>query len=177
MKINRSLLISALIGGTILFVMSIVSWKTAYWQGIVVKSFIDEKEVAAVLKKNSPTAGVYVMPNPKDSRAIENKLPLVLTGINPAGVRPLAMVLIGSWLVKVFMAFVATWLLLHHKPLMSYGRRLSFFVLIGLLIAAASKLSFMVKGYYTWNFALYSMMAILVQWFLAGLAMGKIAKH
>ena len=177
MKMNRSVLVSSLVGGIILFMMSIISWKTAYWQGVIVQNFENEQEVAEVMRKNAPASGVYVMPSISDSEDTAAKLPLILSGVNLEGKRRLWLVLLGSLAGKVFMAFVGTWLLLHHDTKMSYAKRVGFFVLIGCLLAAGSKFSFLIKGYYPLNFALYSMLAIFLQWFVAGLAMAKIAKH
>jgi len=177
MKINKHIFLSAFVGGIILFSMSIISWKTVYWGGFIVKNFENEKEVEMVMRKNAPVNGVYVMPNITDPKEVADQLPVIFTGINHEGKRPLTLVLVSSFIAKFFMALFATWLLLHHVGHMPYLKRVGFFLLMGCLVAVASKASFLIKGYYSLDFALYSIGAILVQWFLAGLAMAGIAKH
>src|SRR6266404_5513646 len=112
-----------------------ISWKTVYWRGIVIQDFVNEQEVADVLRQNAPTSGLYIMPRPSDPESVAEQFPLVLSGINLAGKRPLWVVLAGSFVNKVLMAFIGTWLLLHHSAKMSYAKRVGFFVLIGCLIA------------------------------------------
>ena len=177
MRVNKSVFLSAFVGGAILFSMSMISWKTVYWGGYIVKNFVNEKEVEMVMRRNAPESGVYVMPSHSDSEAVSAKLPVIFTGIDHEGKRPLMVVLISSLLAKIVIAFIATWLLLHHDTHMPYFKRVGFFILIGCVVALAAKMSFLIKGYYSIDFALYSMCAVLIQWFVAGLAMAGIAKH
>ena len=174
---KKSVLPAAIVGGIILFLISIISWKTVYWGGVVVKNFKDEQAVERVMRENAHESGVYVMPNVKDSQEVSSKLPVIFTGINLEGKRPLPLVLVCSLVAKFIMAFLACWLLVHHETKMPYKKKLGFFLLIGVLVAIASKLSFFIKGYYNTSFAVYSMIAVLMQWFIAGLFMAKIIKH
>lgn len=177
MKIDRSVILGSLVGGLILLICSIISWKTIYWEGIIVKNFKNEGEVERVMRRNAPESGVYVMPRVEDTEAMDESLPVIFTGINLEGKRPIAMVLISSYIMKVVLAFIGIWLLKHHNTKMPYGKKVGFFVLIGCVIAIASKVSFMIKGYYSVDFALYSIFAVVAQWFFAGLAMAKMIKH
>lgn len=177
MRINKSVILASIVGGVILFTTSILSWKTVYWEGIIVKNFKNERAVEHVMRENAPESGVYVMPNVKDPSSMSHSLPVIFTGINLEGKRPLPLVLFSSLIAKMVMAFIGIWLLIHHDTHMPYRKRVGFFLLMGCLVAAASKLSFLIKGYYSLDFALYSMFAVLVQWFLAGLAMAGLVKH
>ena len=78
---NKSVFPAAFVGGIILFLISIISWKTVCWGGVVIKNFKDEQAVERAMRENALESGVYMMPNMKDSHEVSSKLPAIFNGI------------------------------------------------------------------------------------------------
>lgn len=172
---NKTLLKCAIVGGIIMFLVSLVFWRAAFWHGEIMGTFQNQREVAEVIRKNVYENGVYVMPGLTTSDERAQGLPLVVMGVRFEGARPTSFYFAGRVIIKIIAAFIATWILLKTN-IRKYTKRVGFFVAIGILIAISAHLSFWLKGYHTVGYTLFSMIGVLVQWFVAGLVISKMIK-
>lgn len=170
MHFTKKHAIVAFIGGCVLYLLSILSWKGVHGHFAilgdkVMKDFKKPAAVADVIINNASESGVYLL---KD----QEKSVTALVGLNLDGPRSVATTIIGGLFIKMIAAFLAFYIIsFQHKHLSNMKTELMHYFFIALFVACVSKWNFLIKGYYSFDFTLYSTIAIFLQWIFAGAAM------
>jgi len=181
-----------IIGGIIAFVWSFVSWAILPWHDWTFQSFKNEDFVAWVIKENVKKDGVYIIPHMGDEKAAlaskdfketldeEKKAlkegPFVYAQIKRKGMDITSpKYYIISFLTQFIGAALISFLLLKATE-SSYGGRLLFVTVIGLIVGVLGMIP-------DWNwfgagslFVLVMIADLIITWFLAGLIMAAVVK-
>jgi hypothetical protein len=190
---NKSMMTSAVVGGIIVFVWGMLSWMILPWHKHSMMKFEHEESVAQVISANAKASGLYVLPNSfhhkegmtreenehqkmKAMQMMEHG-PFMLASIRVEGMNYKSPApYIVSLIIQIVSAFLITWLLLKTKGL-SYMKQVGFITIVGLVAAILGYL----PGWNWWGFPLcytiVGMLDIIIGWFLAGLAIAKLAKR
>lgn len=177
----KKLLPAALLGGLIAFVWLSISWMALPWHRAA--RFTDDTEVAAVLQRNAPSHGVYLVPNkpepsPWAMAAFQRRAaagPFAFAIVRPgAGEISMPRNMALGFLNQCAAAFLIASLLLCTRPL-AYGARVFFVV----QIAVAGGLLCHVPSAIWWEmpfpWLLAEMADLAIAWTLAGLVIARFA--
>ncbi len=185
----KKLVLATVLGGLVAFLWGAISWMVLPWHHKILQAFTNEDAVAAVIRSNTPQAGVYLLPNVQEGaseqeRASREKAamdrmrqgPVVLAAVQVAGRDPSSPTLyLGGLLINLVGAFFVSWLVLSLSG-SSYGARVKTVMLAALIAGALGHL----PNWHWWGFSTgYTLMAILdlfIAWSLAGLVISRIAK-
>lgn len=173
---KHALIKSALIGGLIVFIWGMISWVVLPFHKSSIGHFQDEQAVAQVIQQNVYSSGVYRIPS-SPSMSQQQNMPYVFASVRLEGrmfSMPVAIVM--ELIASIVAAGLITWLLLQTKGL-RYGKKVAFVTVVGLIVGILSQVPA-----WTWlNFpgsnALLCLIDLIIGWFLAGLAIGKIVKR
>lgn len=181
---GKALIKGTLIGGIIIFVWMLISWTVIPWHCWTMKEFIDETEVAQTLLENTTEDGFYPIPNichlyegeMKDKLKELKEGPFAFISIRREGydfkaVKPH----IISFIIWLISALIVTYILLHCR-LGSYWKRVWVVTLLGLLVGVAGMLPGWTWWGFPFDFVFLNLLDFVIAWFLAGLALGAIAK-
>ena len=181
----KQLILSSVLGGIVLFVWSFIAWTFIPWPGEPIRSFTNEGAVEQAVVSNAPVSGIYILPNPhkkgvtpEQQTAAEEKLmrgPMVFASVRLGAMRPFPVLLITQLLVYIISALIVTFLLLKTVGL-SYGKRVVFVLLCGILIFLGGKMDQWVWWSFSTAYVLIELAVIVVGWILAGLVIGKFAR-
>ncbi len=178
----------ALIGGLIVFIWGLFSWMVFPWHQTCLKKFSNESDVAAVIRDNAPTAGVYVLPNTfsyhdgsthrEMSKGMEmmEKGPFVFASVRPYGIGKMSMgPFLVSLIIQIIGAFIVTWMLMQTKNL-PFKKQVGFVTVFGLGVGVLGQL----PNWNWWGFSsayvLANIVDLVVGWFLAGFGIAKVLK-
>ena len=180
----------ALVGGVIVFIWGMISWMVLPWHQMTMKSFSDEKDVAAAIQESTMESGVYVLPScckvegmsaedAAKARAKKSEMlskgPFIFASVQKEGMSYGAGRMVVGLISDILAAFFATWLFLCCRA-MNYGKQVGFFAMLGLFAGFVSPLE---GGIWMGMAPAYVFVAILdliIPWVLAGLAIAKLAK-
>jgi hypothetical protein len=182
---SKQLILGSVLGAIVLFVWSFIAFTLIPWPGDPLRTFTNEDAVEAAIVANAPQSGNYVLPNPhkagltkeQQDRAGEKLMrgPMVFASIRLEAMRPFPVLLLIQFLTFLVSALIATFLLLKTCGL-TYGQRVLFVALCGVLIFLGGK----VGDWVWWGFSsAYLMMelgAIVIGWILAALVMAMFVK-
>lgn len=182
---GKQLLLGSILGAIVLFVWSFIAWEFIPWPGPPLRGFTNEDAVEQAIKANAPQSGNYILPNPhkpgltaeQQNASIEKMIrgPMMFASVRLEPMRSFAMLLICQFLTQFTVALIITFLLLKTCGL-SYGQRVLFVALCGILIFVGGK----VDEWIWWSFSnSYLMMqfgAIVIGSILAGLVIAKFVK-
>jgi hypothetical protein len=182
----QKLIKCAIIGGVVLFIWGMISWTVLPWHKVTMHRFQNEERVASAIRDNAEVSGVYVMPNlmnlPKGSeelRSAEQQMregPFMFASIVLEGKNPdMSLSILKSFILKVVLAFIATWLLLRAKQ-MPYNKQVGFITMVGLVIGLSTTMTHMIWFGFPLGFSLACLFEIVFGWFFAGLVIAKMAK-
>lgn len=101
--------------------------------------------------------------------------PMMFAAIRLGPMRPLPLLMGLQFLIQLVSALIATFLLTRTAGL-SYGQRVMFVTLCGVLIFVGGKLDEWVWWGFSTAFTLIEFVAIVVGWILAGLVIAKFAR-
>lgn len=188
---TKQLALGSILGAIILFVWSAIAWMLIPWPGEPLRTFTNEDAVLEAIKANAPRSGNYLAPNePKRTpgmtdeqyntamQAAENKMmrgPSLFTAVRLEGFAFSAKPLVIQFLTQLFLAVIATLLLLQTTGL-SYAKRVAFIAVIGVVIFVGGHVE-------EWNwfgfsnaYLLMEFGAIVIGWVLASLAIAAFVK-
>lgn len=177
---KKGLVRAALIGGVILFVWGFISWMVLPWHRMQYHRFKDERQVQQVIKQNAPEAGVYVLPHccnqdKEELSSLKNEGPVLYGVVRMTGYHMGAKPLIISLITQILGAAVIAWMLMQTKY-KEYKDKVFFVTVAGFLVGLLG----LVPGWNWWGFpmsyTLVMWLDLVIGWFLAGLAMGKLLK-
>jgi heme exporter protein D len=177
---------AGLLGGVAMFIWVYVSWTLLPLGSLGLRKLPNETAVLDALQKNlAENSGIYLFPeiwlepNPpvKDFAEKVARYPSGILMYNAAGSRPVA---ISHWLVVDFLTDLAEALLavflLSQTRLVTFGARLTFVLLVGILAASATNV-----GYWNWygfplNYTLALIFTQVVGFFWIGLIAAFVLK-
>ncbi|MGE5196404.1 MAG: hypothetical protein ACM3JI_03635 [Anaerolineae bacterium] len=189
---KKSLLMSAVLGGAIVFIWGAISWMVIPWHAPTMLKFHDEETVAGVIKKNAPEDGIYVLPSypsfkepvakeaeQKEMAELREKMkkgPFIFASVNLHGMDPQSPLLyVRSIIIQMIGAFFVSYLLMHTSGL-TYFKRV-WFVMITALIAWIICL---LPAWNWWGFStcyvIVALLDLLIGWFLAGLVIAGLIR-
>jgi hypothetical protein len=175
--------LASLLGGIISFVWLVVSWLVMNWHEPTIHRFANQNKVAEAIRENATEDGIYLIPYFKPSKAIGEreevkeifeKGPKVFASIH---VKPLK---IGAWqfalslINQIISAFLIFWLLSKTKGL-NYLQGVGFITIAGLVASLLGMIPFWIWRHFAFDFIALCALDIIIGWFLAGLAMSKLA--
>ena len=168
----KKLFLGAVSGGLIVFMWSAVSWMALPWHKLTMEKFMNEAAVSEFMVQNAPKQGVYLLP-----WAMEKAQggPLLLAAISPEGPRSMGQTMVFSLLVQILGAFFVTFLVLEGK-IPKYRDRAG----CAAAFAFAAGVVCYLPNWIWWGvplvYTVVNMLDLLIGWFLAGLAIAKIAQ-
>jgi len=180
----------ALIGGLIVFIWCLFSWMVFPWHQTCLNKFINESEVAGVIRDNAPVAGMYILPNTfayKDGNSSQNEMaagmkmmekgPFMFASVRPSGIGKMSMgPFIISLIIQIIGAFIVTWLLMQTKNL-SFKKQVGFVTVFGLGIGILGHLPEWNWWGFSYGYVLTHIIDLVIGWFLAGFGIAKVYKN
>jgi hypothetical protein len=163
----------ALIAGIVIFVVNAIAWTVLPFHKENMKTFANEKEVAAVIAKNAETSGLYVLPfvaDPsKDKPAVDK--PYVYATVKADGVDFSNMTpqLIREGILCLVLGGLLTCLL----KKITCGCPIMASVKIGFLVGLAATMPGVIWFAFPLNEALVSLADIVIAFALAGFVLSK----
>lgn len=170
-----------LIGGVILFLWGAIWWTILPWQGKQMKSFANEQVVQNAIAGNTDGSGLYILPNlhgkgcSDEAKARMSQGPFATVAVMSQGKNPcMVRSMISDLVVKIIAASLVTGLIFHFSGPYGFKRSLKFITIVGVVVAIAATLPYVIWFGFPIGFAISSMIETVIAWFLAGLAIGKI---
>jgi hypothetical protein len=181
----KQLVLGTVLGGLVLFFWSFIAWTFIPWPGEPIRTFSNEAAVEQAMVSNAPVSGVYILPNPhktgvtaEQQTAAEEKLmrgPMVFASVRLGPMRPFPALLITQFLIFIISALIVTFLLLKTVGL-SYGQRVLFVTLCGVLIFLGGKMDQWVWWSFSTSYLMMEFAAIVIGWILAALVIARFAR-
>lgn len=174
-----------LIGGLVLFIWGAIFWTFLPLQKNIMKSFSNESEVRSAIVDNTKGSGLYVLPNlseyiqgSSDYDNAKNRMrdgPYATVAVMANGKNPnITGSLLAALIVKIVAVCLATWLLLNCSHAPTFHKSVKFITMVGVLVAIASTLPFVIWFGFPVTFAVGSIIETVIGWFLAGLIIAKM---
>lgn len=167
------LILSAILGGAILFIWTALSWMALPLHKSTINNFNNPDVVANTIQANVQQSGIYVLMSTLEQEA---KGPLVFASVYKGGMQTMLPNMIIEFVTLVIAAFLVSWML-------SLTRGLHYFSRVGfvLLFAIAAWLVTDVPNWnwfhFSVNYTLVAIIDLLIGWFLAGLVIAALIKR
>ena len=181
----KQLAIGTILGGIVLFFWSFIAWTFIPWPGQPLKTFTNEAAVEQAIVSNASGSGNYILPNPhkpgasaEQEQASAEKMmrgPMVFASVRLEPMRPVPVLLIVQLVIQFLSALIVTFLLLKTCGL-SYGQRVVFVAICGILIFVGGKLDEWVWWSFSSAYLMMEFGAIVIGWILAALVIAKFVK-
>jgi len=181
---TKQLMLGTILGGIVLFFWSFIAWTFIPWPGEPLRSFNNEAALEQAIVSNAPVSGVYILPNPHKAgvtadqqTAAEEKLmrgPMVFASVRLGAMRPFPVLLITQLVIFLISALIVTFLLLKTAGL-TYGQRVVFVTICGILIFLGGKMDQWVWWSFSTSYLMAEFGAIIIGWILAALVIAKFA--
>jgi hypothetical protein len=184
---NR-LVLSTLLGGIVLFVWSAIAWMVIPWPGDPLRSFTNEEAVLQTITANAPRSGNYVLPNePKRAPGMTDEQykatkqaamdrmtrgPMIFTAVRLEPMGSMTKLMVIQFLTHLVLALIASFLLMQTTR-RSYGRRVIFVAVCGVLIFLGGKMDEWIWWSFSNSYLLMEFGAIVIGWILAALVIAK----
>jgi hypothetical protein len=186
----RALVLGTILGGSVAFVWSSISWEVLGWHEKAMVTFQNEDEVTAIIASHATADGTYLLPampptegmTPEQRKQAQaaamekmQKGPIMVAAVRRGGFGSYSRAIIVQLLSLMCAAFLLTWLLLQTSGL-SYARRVAFLAVAGLAASVIVEL----PNWNWWGFSgAYTAVDLAdstVTWLLAGLVVAKVAR-
>ena len=186
------ILLSSLLGAALCVGWWAVSWTVLGWHDSTLRKFADESAVAAVVKANADTPGVYMLPvavadnrrAPQDQheaaanrKAAEHARadgPFAYAIVRPGPKTFSLGTSLGFAFGRSFLGCFAIALLLSWTVRLDYIQRVFFCVLAGLFAGVATDLPMLIWFEAPLRHTLINMADHVCEWFIAGLAIAAV---
>lgn len=164
------------LGGIVLFIYSAISWMLLPWNESSLQRFPDEMVVRVAINPIRH-AGVYFMPIEDQSGAQQAPAgtPMIFAAVQPGGVPDMSRAMAAGLLNDLLCALIAAWLLTR-APGLNFWNRVCFVVAVGLLAGLATHVSYWNWFGFPTAYTITRILDLALGWFLAGLAMAKVAR-
>jgi hypothetical protein len=186
----KRLVLSALLGGIVLFVWSAIAWMVIPWPGEPLRSFTNEDAVLQAVKANAPRSGNYLLPNEAKrapgmtdeqyktaSQAAMDRMtggPMIFTVVRLEPMGSMTKLMIIQLLTQLVLALIASFLLMQTTR-RSYSRRVLFVAACGVMIFVGGKMDEWIWWSFSSSYLLMEFGAIVIGWILAALVIAKFA--
>ncbi len=170
----KTRLILSVVAAVVLFLWGFASWMALPWHKAVVNQFTNETAVAQVLKENSPQQGVYYLPYSPEKHAPDQVGAFINVLPNGAPMN-MGIHLLVDFVSQIISAFLLL-TLLGKQENMSYGCKVGFFSLAGLLIGFASHMLYWNWFSFSTPYIAVAIADVWIGWTLAGLVLAKLIK-
>ena len=184
---NR-LVLSTLLGGIVLFVWSAIAWMVIPWPGDPLRSFTNEEAVLQTITANAPRSGNYLLPNePKRAPGMTDEQykatkqaamdrmtrgPMIFTAVRLEPMGSMTKLMVIQFLTQLLLALIASFLLMQTTR-RSYGRRVVFVAVFGVVIFLGGKMDEWIWWSFSNSYLLMEFGAIVIGWILAALVIAK----
>lgn len=171
------ILLGGIVGAIILFAWGMFSWMYLPWHMRTLNNFKDETAVSQAISANAPQSGIYVLPSMTTAeKGPQAGMPMVFASVDAKGM-PASMTpqIIKGFIIQFIIAALLTWILLLSSR--SYAQNLGMIILLALTAAVAGNLPYWNWFSFDMNYTLVMIADTLVGWFLAGLALARIARR
>ncbi len=189
---DKKILKCAIVGGLVVFIWGLISWMVLPWHSNTFKQFQNENEVYEAIRDNASESGVYILPNMyvykdgmsqsdvkrqmSDQHHMMSKGPVMFASISVEGMKGVSLKpFVTSLIIQIVGAGIITWMLLQSK-FSAYRKQVIFVTIVGFLVGLLGLL----PAWNWWGFSgayTFTCFAdLLIGWFLAGLAIGKVIK-
>jgi hypothetical protein len=174
---TKSLVLGTLLGGLTALVWSNISWELIGWHEKSLRTFQNDKEVAAVVSSHTAEDGTYLMPygNSKEAQERMGRGPIVFAAVRRGGMGSVARLFAVQIAILFARAFLLTWLLLQTSGL-TYGRRVLFLAMVGLAASAIVDLPNWNWWGFSGSFTAVNVADNVLTCLFSGLAIAKVAK-
>lgn len=166
---------SGAVGAIILFIWGMFSWAVLPWHTMQFKQFSNEAAVQNAILSNAPTSGLYTIPSCCNRDKKMDKGPFIFMSVMK---EEKSYNMTGSIIAALIMKFVAaclvTWLLLQTK--LDFRKSVVFIVVIGFLVGLLGELPKVIWHQFPGMFAFTMIVDSIIGWFLAALAIAKLAR-
>ncbi len=175
-------LIASLLGALVLFIWGFISWAALPFHTSTMRGLSNEDTVIAALRSGNASTGVYQMPsmNGPNKEAAEAKWkagPMAMVFYSAEGMNNMAMYFIKGFIVYVIAVWIAVMMLSKISwSLASYGNRVRFMAMIGLILAVGGRLNDWAFMHFPTDFSLLLAADDVIGWTLAGLVVARIIK-
>jgi hypothetical protein len=164
----------AILGGLIIWAWFALSWHVLPWHANSMMAFKDEKAVAAVIEKNAPDSGVYILPFTnmgKEEQKVEK--PMVFANVYAPGVNvkdDMMKMMLGALAMSVVMAGFLSCLLT--KKVEGFCP-VAFSVKTGLLVGLGAMLPNFIFYHFPLSWTLTGIADFMISFGLVGAVVGK----
>ncbi|MBI1796472.1 MAG: hypothetical protein HYR74_05410 [Candidatus Eisenbacteria bacterium] len=187
---TKSLILGGVFGGVVLFAWSFVSWTVLPWHTSDLMRFKNEDEVAQVLARNMAGDGLYTMPavapgygamSGEQKKAADAKMEAamqrgpVVYGLVRSGYSANMGKMMGTALFFDFLVALLLSMLVMRTAGMTYGGRVSFLVMIGLVMGLAGSVPNWIWFGYPARWVLTMIADTLIGMLLAGFVIARVA--
>lgn len=178
-------LLGSLLAAVVLMVWGFVTWAVLSDQLGIVKPLPDEAAVADALREHAPDDGVYFFPvegfmGSEAERAAwaerHARGPVGLLFLRSGGVEPAMGRQLFLGFVHFFVSALLAAVILSVAWLRGYWQRVQLATLLGLFAGFVVAVSNSVWWYVPIGFTLYSLIVLVLGWFLAGLVLARFVR-
>lgn len=175
---TKKLAQGALASGGILFIWSAICWMALPFHNNSFRAFSGQGALSLALRLAAPESGVYLMPHPGEKMQMteEHKSePFVLAAVNRDAFGSMGGKMAGSFVIQSLGGLLVMWLLLQTAGL-SYWAKVRFAAGVGAAVWVLGHLPYWNWWGFTCGYTAAYLIDLVAGWFLAGLALAKIAE-
>jgi hypothetical protein len=173
----KSLVLGTLLGGLTALVWSNISWELIGWHEKSLRTFENDRDVAAVIASHTIEDGTYLMPfgSSKEAQDRMARGPILFAAVRRGGIGSVARLFSVQIAILFATAFLLTWLLLQTSGL-AYGRRVLFLAVVGLAASVIVELPNWNWWGFSSSFTAVNVADNVLTCLFSGLAIAKVAK-
>jgi hypothetical protein len=178
----KKILIASLLGAITMFAWGAISWAVLPWHTSAIHTLSNEDAIVAAIKAGSNPTGVYVIPGftlPKDVIIAKTEAgPKAYIFYHAEGMKAMdPMFFVKAIILDIIILIIAVSMLSKISwSLASYGNRVRFMMMIGLIVAIGTRLGDVIYFSHTLEFSIPMALDEVISWTLAGLVVAKFTK-
>ena len=175
-------ILASVLGALVLFIWGFISWAALPFHTSTMHALSNEDSVAAVIKAGNASSGVYQFPsmngpNKEGAEAKWHAGPMAMIFYSTEGMNNMSMYFIKGFIVYIIAVWIAVMMLSKISwSLASYGNRVRFMSMIGLILAVGGRLNDWAFMHFPTDFSLLLAADDVIGWTLAGLVVARIIK-
>lgn len=180
----KKVLLASVLGGLTLFIWGAISWMAFPFHGDDLRPLTNEDAVVAAFKAGNATTGTYRLPSMardanRDAVMAKTKAgPVAIIQYTAEGYDPMnPMYYVKGLLIYIIAMWIAVMMLSKISySLATYGNRVRFMMMIGVILAVACRLNDWAFIGYPTKFTLLFAADDIIGWTLAGLVVARFTK-
>jgi hypothetical protein len=155
----KNVIIASILGALTMFMWGAISWTILPWHMMTMHSFSNEDAVVAALKAGNAATGTYNIPGMSDNHEAQMAKakagPVAMIHNTAEGSEMTPMFFIKGILLDVLIMFIAVSMLSKISwSLATYGNRVRFMMMIGLIIGLAARVGDIIYMHVSTDFSL-----------------------